>query len=77
MSVSPLPTKPVRDAQALDRMVEGLIERHKAGQIRCGWVFFFDRENIPHFAAANTTLSDEAYMIAIMQERMMRLLAEP
>ncbi len=74
-SITTLPTQPAKDAEALERMVTGLVERHKAGQIRCGLVLFFDRDGIPHMSVANTTLADESYAIALMQERLMRLLS--
>lgn len=74
MNVTSLPTQPVKDAEAIERMVNGLVERHKAGDIRCGFVLFFDKENLPHMSIANTTLSDEAYAIALLQERLMRML---
>jgi hypothetical protein len=71
--ISKLPTQAAKDSEAIDRMVDGLIERRT--QIRSGIVVFFDHQGIPHLSAANTTLADESYMVALMQERLMRLLA--
>jgi hypothetical protein len=69
-----LPTQQLKDSEALGRMVDGLVERYKAGDIRSGFVLFFDKSNLPHMSVACTTLSDESYAIALLQERLMRLL---
>lgn len=69
-----LPTQRVKDEESLERMVNGLVERHQEGIIRCGLVLFFDHKGVPHMLVANTTLADESYAVALLQERLMRLL---
>ena len=72
--IKQLPTQKVKDSEALERMVNGLVERHKAGEVRSGFVLYFDISGLPHMSVANTTLADESYAIALLQERLMRLL---
>jgi hypothetical protein len=72
--VTQLPTQPVKDAESINRMIDGLVAAKP--NMRAGVCLYFDLQGFPHISYANTTLSDESYMIALMQERLMRLLAD-
>jgi hypothetical protein len=75
VSVSIIPTQLAKDAVALERLVGGLTEAHRTGKIRSAVVIYFDPDNHPHLAAANTTLAEESYIIALLQERLLREMA--
>lgn len=72
-SVTTIPTEKAQDAVALERLVNGLVERHRAGNIRSAIVVYFDTEERPHTCYANTTIADESYATHLLQERVMRL----
>lgn len=64
------------DALALEKLVNGLVEAWKAGKIRAAVVLYYDQDSLPHASFANTTLSDEAYVIQLLQARMTQTLLE-
>jgi hypothetical protein len=71
MTVTSIRTPLTEDAQALERLVEGLVKRYKAGEIRSAILICYTQEHQPLTSCANTTLSDEAYAIQLLQARLM------
>ena len=75
-NVRSIRTALVEDAEALDRLVNGLVERHKNGDLRSALLITYSKEHIPATCFANTTLADEAYAIALMQTRLINCINE-
>lgn len=79
-TVTMLPTETVRgqeaDRASLKNLVDGLVKRHAAGGIRAATVIIVTPDGEWFSSHANTTLSDEAYGLQLLQARLTRCLLD-
>ncbi len=76
MNVVDLPKASPESLEALDQIVSKLNERYAAGSIRALCVITVDVKGEWFQAHFNSTLSDESYMIQLIQARLTRRLNE-